>query len=165
MYCKKCGHRSDQIGETCPKCGAKVATEVAIERAPQRKIRWGVFVAASLIGVVAFVVVPRFFFRPELENIGPTDKLKFLRAMENSQYRKVGQREIRLDQQTLVVIWDLRWNTLPEKRQQEIVRMVGHAWNVVGGHDTRFRIEGEDKDAAAYVDGKVNGIDDTVSPR
>ena len=156
MYCKKCGHRSDQKSETCLKCGAKLTTEVAIERARRSKVRWKVLIATVLVAVIAFVFVPRVFFKPELETIGPTDKLRFLRLLEKSPYRRAGQVELRLEQQTLVVVWDLRWNALPEAKQQDIVRITGHAWNVVGGQNTEFRIEGETKAVAEYRDGKVS---------
>ena len=107
--------------------------------------------AALIVSLFAFVVVPRVFMRSELESIGPTDKLRLLRALQNSEYRKMGQRELRVEGQTLVVIWDLRWNVLPENKQQELVRIIGRAWRVVGGEDSRFRIEGEDNDVAAYT--------------
>jgi len=113
-------------------------------------------VAASVIGISVFVLFPRVFLRTELESIGPTDKLRFLRALENSVYRRVGQRELRFDGQTLVVVWDLRWNALPESKQQDIVRIVGRAWQIVGGEDTRFRIEGEDDNVALYTKGEVH---------
>ncbi|HYR88296.1 MAG TPA: hypothetical protein VE422_29725 [Terriglobia bacterium] len=112
--------------------------------------------AAPIVGVIVFVLFPRAFFRTELESIGPTDKLRFLRALENSEYRRVGQREIRIEGQSLLVVWDLRWNALPDSRQQEIVRIVGRAWQIVGGEDTRFRIEGEDDNVALYTKGKVH---------
>ena len=156
MYCKDCGHRTDQKSETCPKCGAKFAA--AVEKlGPDAKPRWRwhVVLAAAAIGVVVFVVAPRFFLRTELETIGPTDKLKFLRAIGRSDYRRVGQHEVRVEAQTLVVIWDLRWNTLPEPKQKEIVRIVGKAWQVVGGEDARFRIEGQDEIVASYAKGEV----------
>jgi hypothetical protein len=156
MYCKRCGHRSDQKTEKCQKCGAKLATEVAIDRAPRTTIRWKVLAGATLAAVVALVVVPRVFFKPELETIGPTDKLRFLRLLEKSPYRRAGQVELRLEQQTLVVIWDLRWNALPEAKQRDIVRMTGRAWTVVGGEKTEFRITGETKAVAEYRNGEVS---------
>ena len=70
--------------------------------------------------------------------------------MEHSAYRRAGQGAIHADMQTLVVTWDLRWNTLPENKQKEILRIIGHAWQVVGGKDMRLQIEGEDTAAAAY---------------
>jgi hypothetical protein len=150
MYCKQCGHRTDEKTEKCPKCGQKFATTVDLGPAPKRRVAWRIVVIPILIGVIAFVVVPRVFLRTELESIGPTDKLRFLRAMGRSEYRRVGQREILVEGQTLVVIWDLRWNTLPEKKQDEIVRNIGKAWKVVGGEETRFRIEGVDETVASF---------------
>ena len=150
MYCKQCGHRTEEKTETCTKCGAKLSSAAVIEFAPKPKFRWHVVVAAIIIDVIAFVVVPRMFLRTDLESIGPTDKQRFLRAVQNSAYRRVGQSEIRFQEQTLIVVWDLRWNTLTESKQQEIVRIVGKAWRTVGGGDTEFRIEGEDETVAAY---------------
>lgn len=150
MYCKQCGHRGEEKTEQCPKCGAKIATEVAITPAAPKKARWWVFVMAAVIAVAAFYAIPRFFLVTDLETIGPTDKLRFLRAMEHSAYRRAGQQSIHVEGQTLVVVWDLRWNTLPEAKQQEIVRITGKAWHVVGGTDTHFQIEGEDNVAASY---------------
>ncbi len=150
MYCKQCGHRTDEKQETCPKCGAKFATVVETGPPAKRKLRWQILVIAVVTSVIGFVIVPRVFFRTELETIGPTDKLRFLRAMGRSEYRRVGQREILVEGQTLVVVWDLRWNTLPETKQKEIVRLIGKAWKVVGGEDTRFRIEGQDETVASY---------------
>jgi len=155
MYCKQCGHRTEEKTETCLKCGAKLTSAVELGATPKPKLRWHVVAAAAILGVLAFVVFPRFFLRTELESIGPTDKLRLLRALQHSEYRKMGQHELRLEGQTLVVIWDLRWNILPENKQQEIVRLIGRAWQVVGGEDTRFRIEGEDNDAAVYTKGQV----------
>jgi len=155
MYCKQCGHRSEEKTETCLKCGAKLSTVVELGAAPKPKLRWHVVAAAAVAGVLAFVVFPRFFLRTELESIGPTDKLRLLRALQHSAYQKMGQHELRLEGQTLVVIWDLRWNILPQSKQEEIVRLIGRAWQVVGGEDTRFRIEGEDNDAAVYTKGQV----------
>jgi hypothetical protein len=129
--------------------------DVAIEMPRQKKVRPHVFIAAVLIGIAVFVVLPRFFLRSELETIGPTDKLRFLRAVEKSEYRRVGQVSTRFEEQTLIVVWDLRWNTLPENKQREIVRIMGHAWSVVGGADTQFRIEGEDGAVASYKDGQI----------
>jgi hypothetical protein len=154
MYCKECGHRSDESTEDCEQCGARLKTEGTFERA-RKKVRWHVPITAVVIGLVAFGILPRLLFRPELETVGPTDKLRFLRALEHSDYRRVGQHGLRVEQQTLVVIWDLRWNALPETKQREIVRIVGHAWNVVGGQDTRFQIEGEDGSMARYDGGNV----------
>ena len=70
-------------------------------------------------------------------------------------YKRVGQREFRLEGQTLVIIWDHRWQALPEDKQTEIVRIVGKAWHVVGGETTRFRIEGDDATVAEYKDGNA----------
>jgi len=155
VYCKQCGHRTEEKTDTCSKCGAKLSTAVELGTTPKRKFRWRMVVAASIIGISVFVLFPRVFLRTELESIGPTDKLRFLRALENSVYRRVGQRELRFDGQTLVVVWDLRWNALPESKQQDIVRIVGRAWQIVGGEDTRFRIEGEDDNVALYTKGEV----------
>jgi len=110
---------------------------------------------AAVVAILAFAVLPRFFFRSELDSIGPTDKLRFLRALDKSEYRRVGQRGFRLEGQTLVIIWDLRWKVLPEARQLQIVRIVGRAWHVVGGENTRFRIEGEETTVAEYKDGEA----------
>src|SRR5262245_42850190 len=155
MYCKDCGHRSDEVTEHCDNCGAKVKKVGTYEQAASHKIRWPVPVAAFVIGIITFAILPRFWFSSELETIGPTDKLRFLRALDHSDYRRGGQRGIRVERQTLIVIWDLRWNALPEAKQREIVRIVGHAWNVVGGQDTRFQIEGEDRSIAKYAGGNV----------
>ena len=155
MYCKACGHRTEEKTETCPKCGAMFSSVVELSPEAKPKWRWNVVIASAAIGVIVFVVVPRIFLRTELETIGPTDKLRFLRALGRSDYRRVGQREVRVEEQTLVVIWDLRWNTLPETKQKEIVRIVGKAWQVVGGENTRFRIEGQDDTVASYVKGGV----------
>jgi hypothetical protein len=54
---------------------------------------------AVVIAISTFVVVPRLFLRSEFESIGPTDKLRFLRAMARSDYRR-GQREAHLEGQT-----------------------------------------------------------------
>jgi hypothetical protein len=155
MYCKLCGHRTDEKTETCSKCGASLSSAVELTTVTKRRFRWSVVVGAFIICVIVFGVVPRFFLRTELESIGPTDKLRFLRAVQNSEYRRVGQREIRLEGQTLIVVWDLRWNALPESKQQQIVRIVGKAWRTVGGEDTRFRIEGEDENVALYTKGEA----------
>ena len=154
MYCKQCGHRTEEKSDTCLKCGAKLSTDIQQGPAPKAKVRWHAFVIAVVIGVSAFVVLPRLFLHTELETIGPTDKLRFLRAMDHSEYRRIGQRELRLEGQTLVVIWDLRWNVLPEPKQRDIIRIVGRAWQVVSGDETRFRIEGEDDVVAFYRKGQ-----------
>ena len=150
MYCKQCGHRSDEKTENCGKCGAKLASEVGITAVAPAKIRWKLFVFVGIAATIAFYAVPRVFLQTDLETIGPTDKLRFLRAMDHSAYRRAGQQSIHVEGQTLVVVWDLRWNTLPEAKQQEIVRITGKAWHVVGGENTQFRIEGEDNIVASY---------------
>jgi hypothetical protein len=150
MYCKQCGHRSDEKTENCNKCGAKLASEVAITPAAPAKVRWKLFVFVGIAATLAFYFVPRFFLQTDLDTIGPTDKLRFLRAMDHSAYRRAGQHSIHVEGQTLVVVWDLRWNTLPEAKQQEIVRITGKAWHVVGGENTQFRIEGDDNIVASY---------------
>ena len=155
MYCKKCGHRSAEKTETCGKCGAKLTSESEYTAAPPKKVRWQVFVAAAVAGVVLIAVFPRIFLRTELETIGPTDKLRFLRALDRSEYKRVGQVDFRLEEQTLIVMWDLRWNVLPEPKQRDIVRVVGHAWSVVGGRDTEFRVEGGEDSVALYSKGEV----------
>jgi glutathionyl-hydroquinone reductase len=155
MYCKQCGHRSDEKTENCQKCGAKLTSEAEYTTEAPRKVRLRTFLLAAGIGAVVFIVAPRFFLRSELETIGPTDKLRFLRAVKDSQYRRAGQQNIRIEDQTLVVVWDLRWNSLPENKQREIVRIVGHAWNVVGGKETNFRIEGQEETVASFTDNEV----------
>jgi hypothetical protein len=150
MYCKHCGHRGDEKVENCPKCGKKLASVVAITPAAPAKLRWRLFVFVALAATIAFYLVPRFFLQTDLETIGPTDKLRFLRGMDHSAYRRAGQQSIHVEGQTLVVVWDLRWNALPEAKQQEIVRITGNAWHVVGGENTRFQIEGEDNAVASY---------------
>ena len=154
MYCKQCGHRSDEKTDTCSKCGAKLASTVELTPSTKPRVRWHVLVIAAVAGIIGLVVIPRFLFREELENIGPTDKLRFLRALERSQYKRVGQREFRLEGQTLVIIWDLRWETLPEARQLEIVKIQGRAWHIVGGDTTKFRIEGDETAVAEFKDGQ-----------
>src|SRR5207244_1105714 len=156
MYCKQCGHRTDAKSEDCPKCGARFATAVETVPSPKGKVRWQAPATAAIIGVILFVVVPRYFFRIDPEFIEPTTKLRFLRALSHSDYRKIGQRGFRVDGQSLIINWDLRWNVLPEPKQKEIVRIVGRAWQVVGGEDTRFLIEGEDETVASYKNGEVH---------
>jgi hypothetical protein len=156
MYCKRCGHRTDEKSEDCPKCGAKFATAVETVPSPKRKVRWQAPAAAAIIGVILFVVVPRYFFRTNAEFLEPTTKLRLLRALSHSDYRKIGQRGFRVDGQSLIINWDLRWNVLPEPKQEEIVRIVGRAWQVVGGEDTRFLIDGEDETVASYKKGEVH---------
>jgi hypothetical protein len=155
MYCKQCGHRSDEKTEECSRCGAKLSSEVEFTKSSKPRLRWHVPAIAAVAAIVAFAVVPRFFFRSEMDTMGPTDKLRFLRALDRSEYKRVGQRAFRLEDQTLIVIWDLRWKVLPETKQLEIVRIVGKAWHVVGGETTRFRIEGEDATVAEYKDGNA----------
>jgi hypothetical protein len=118
-------------------------------------VRKPIIAAAVLAALMAFFIVPRFFLETNLETIGPTDKLRFLRALKDSKYTRAGQREFRIEGQNLIMIWDLRWNTLPESSQKEIVRIVGRAWSVVGGAETEFRIEGEDGHVAMYKDSGV----------
>jgi hypothetical protein len=96
------------------------------------------------------------FLQTDMEPTGPTDKLRFLRAFQQSAYRRIGQREVRFSGQTLVVIWDLRWVAIEEAKQKEIVRIVGRAWAIVGGADTLFRIEGLDNDVASYANNEVH---------
>ena len=120
------------------------------------RLRSNVHITAIAVSLLVFVAMPRIFLRTELEVTGPTDKLRFLRALDHSDYRRIGQHGFRLEDQTLVVLWDLRWTTLPETKQQEIVRIVGRAWKVVGGEDTVFRVEGEDQSVASYKDGEVH---------
>jgi hypothetical protein len=155
MYCKQCGHRTDEKSEDCPKCGARFATAVATLPSAKRKVRWQPPAAAAIIGVILFVIVPRYFFRTDAELIEPTTKLRFLRALSHSDYRKMGQRDFRVEGQSLIINWDLRWSVLPEPKQREIVRVVGRAWQVVGGEDTRFLVEGEDETVASYKSGEV----------
>src|SRR6266446_1488281 len=113
MYCKHCGHRTEEKPDNCSKCGAPLSTAVELRTTPKPRFRWRVVVAASITSVIVFVLFPQAFFRTPLESIGPTEKLRFLRALENSEYRRVGQQEFRIEQ-TLVMVWDLRWNALPE---------------------------------------------------
>jgi hypothetical protein len=157
MYCKQCGHRTGEKSETCPKCGVKFAAESSESApAPKAGIRWHVPVAAAIMGVILFIVVPRVFLRADTELIEPTTKLRFLRALGRSDYRKIGQSAFRVENQTLIIMWDLRWNVQPEPRQQEIVHNIGRAWQVVGGDDTRFLIEGQDATVASYAKGEVH---------
>ena len=157
MYCKQCGHRTEEKGETCPKCGVKFATaREATAAAPKARVRLQVPVATAIIGVILFVIVPRVFLRADPELIEPTTRLRFLRALSHSDNRRIGQRDIRIEGQTLLITWDLRWNTLLETKQQEVVHNIGRAWEVVGGEDTRFVIEGEDDTVASYKKGEVH---------
>lgn len=149
MYCKRCGHRSDEKTENCGKCGAKLASEVGISPAAPAKVRWRVFVLTVVAATIGFYFVPRFFLQTDLERIGPTDKLRFLRAMDHSAYRRAGQKSIHVEGDTLVVVWDLRWNTLSDTKQQEIVRITSKAWHVVGGGAVHFQVEGEDNIAVS----------------
>ena len=155
MYCKHCGHRTEEKIDACPKCGARLAVAVVLHADSKPKPRWQIIAASAVISTIVFVVLPRVFLRPELETIGPTDKLRLLRALDHSAYRRVGLRELRVQGRTLVLVWDLRWNALSEPKQQDIVRMVGRAWQVTGGEDTQFRIEGEDNSVASYLKGEV----------
>ena len=154
MYCKKCGHRTDEKTEDCPKCGTKYATAVETTAAEKPKVRWHVLATAVVVGIVLFVAVPRLFFRTDADLIEPTTKLRFLRALSHSEYRKIGQRDVRVEGQMLIMDWDLRWNVLEETKQQEILRLIGHAWQVVGGQNTQFRLEGEDAPVATYPSGQ-----------
>jgi hypothetical protein len=157
MYCKQCGHRAEGTSsDTCPKCGAKLRTALDLGSAPKARVGWRLPVIAATLGLLVFVGLPRIFLRTDLEPIGPTDKLRFLRAFQRSEYRRVGQREVRVEGPELIVIWDLRWTTLPESKQQEIVRIVGKAWHTVGGEDTWFRIEGQDGNVASYTNQEVH---------
>lgn len=157
MYCKQCGHRSGEKTEVCGKCGAKLlSSDVAFVKSAGRRLRWHVPLIALVTAVVAFAVIPRVLLRSEMESFGPTDKLRFLRALDKSQYKRVGQIGFRLEGETLLIIWDPRWKVLPEAKQVEIVGIMGKAWHVVGGDNTRFRIEGEDdKTVAEFKDGKA----------
>ena len=156
MYCKQCGHRAERTADTCPKCGAKVRTALDLSPAPKAKVGWRLPVIAAILGLLVFVGLPRIFLRTELETIGPTDKLRFVRAFQRSEYRRVGQREVRVEGPTLIVMWDLRWTTLPESKQNEIVHIVGKAWHTVGGEETLFRIEGQDGNVASYTNQEVH---------
>jgi hypothetical protein len=157
MYCKQCGHRTEEKGETCPKCGAKFATtRESAAPAPKAKVRLQVPAATAIIGVLLFVVVPRVFLRADPELIEPTTKLRFLRALTHSDNRRIGQRDVRVEGQTLLITWDLTWNTLLETKQQEIVHNIGRAWEVVGGEDTHVLIEGEDGIVASYAKGEIH---------
>ncbi len=157
MYCKQCGHRSDEKMEMCAKCGAKLlSSEVEFVKSSKPRIRWYVPAIAAAVAIAAFAVLPRYLLQSEMESFGPTDKLRFLRALDKSEYKRAGQTGFRLEGQTLVVLWDLRWKVLPGAKQLQIVRIVGKAWQVVGGEDTRFRIEGEEMTVAEYKDGQVS---------
>jgi hypothetical protein len=155
MYCKDCGHRDEAKAEKCARCGVSLTSTLALGPTTKQPIRWRRVGIVAVIAIAAFAIVPRLFFRSELESIGPTDKLRFLRALEHSQYKRSGQGEFRVEGQTLIVIWDLRWQTLPERTQADIVRIYGRAWHVVGGETTRFRMEGDEKSVAEYRNEKV----------
>src|SRR5262245_32510092 len=103
MYCKQCGHRSDEKTETCKKCGAKITSTAEITAPAPRGFRWRGPVIAVVAALGAFVVLPRFFLQQELDSIGPTDKLRFLRALENSQYKRAGQNGFRVESETLTI--------------------------------------------------------------
>jgi hypothetical protein len=156
MYCKACGHRGEGRAEFCPKCGTVLSASFELVPAGKSKLRWRIPVLATVLSLVVFVGLPRMLLQTDLESSGPTDKLRFLRAFQQSAYRRIGQREVRFSGQTLVVIWDLRWMALEESKQQEIVGIVGRAWHIVGGADTVFRIEGLDGDVASYANDEVH---------
>ena len=153
MYCKSCGHRWVERKDVCPKCGVKQTSELEWTAPAKKKVRWQVLVLAALAGVALFAIVPRFVLQSEFEVIGPTDKVKLLQALGRSPYRRNGQRGFRIDREELFVVWDLRWNTLETKKQEEIVRAIGHAWEVVVGGPTRFEIDGLDGVVAEYRKG------------
>ena len=164
MYCKKCGHKDDSRIDPktggaqfrCPQCGALILTTSEITKpADNAKFRWKVPIVTAIISITAFVVIPRVFFPPNLETLGPTNKLKFLRVLDHSEYKRMGQTGFRVDEQTLIVTWDERWNTLDEAKQQNIVRIVGRGWQTAGGEQAKFRLtEGEDE-VASYEKGEV----------
>jgi len=155
MYCKGCGFQKPGTSELCPRCGEKLTGTAQLTAASPRKIRFHVLILASGLALLAFYLVPRLLIRSELQFAGPTAKLRFLRALERSQYKRVGQKEFRLHDQTLVVIWDLRWTTLSDGKQKEIAGIVGKAWHAVGGQDTIFRVEGSDGAVATWHDNVV----------
>jgi hypothetical protein len=96
------------------------------------------------------------FLRPALNPVGPTDRLKFLRALDHTEYHRMGLSSFRVEDQTLVVYWDLRWNAVSESKQKEIVQIIGKGWKVVGGAETLFRIDGEDDIVASYITDEVS---------
>ena len=155
MYCKLCGHSGEGKADACPKCGAKLGASFEIPAPRKAKFRWRLPLIATIFSVVAFIGVPRVFLRTDMEPTGPTDKLRFLRAFQKSEYRRIGQREVQFRGQSLIVIWDLRWMALAESKQKEIVGIVGRAWHIVGGEDTKFQIEGLDGDVASYANDQV----------
>src|SRR5579884_3209832 len=156
MYCKTCGHRTEAKLDVCPKCGAHLVSAVVVGPVEKPRVRWHVLVLATALSAIAFIALPRLFLRTEFDPIGPTSKLRFLRALEHTEYRRIGQREFRVDGQTLILIWDLRWNSLPESKQRDILRIIGRAWTLAGGEDTRLRIEGEDAVVASYLNGEAH---------
>src|SRR5438132_712294 len=136
MYCKQCGHRGPGKPLRCPKCDAVILSTVALTPTEKPRVRTTVPFLTIVIGIIVFVGLPKIFLRPELEPIGPTSKVRFLRALDHSQYRQIGLHACHVDAQTLELTWDQRWGTLAESKQQEIVRNVGRAWKLAGGEDT-----------------------------
>src|SRR4051812_45066702 len=100
MYCKQCGHRSDEKSDHCTKCGVKLTSEAQLSLPTKKKVRGHVLVIAAVAALIAFAVLPRLVLRSEMDSFGPTDKLRFLRALDRSQYKRVGQTGFRLEGQT-----------------------------------------------------------------
>ncbi|HEX4997747.1 MAG TPA: hypothetical protein VFY29_05955 [Terriglobia bacterium] len=155
MYCKGCGHRTRQQTGICPQCGASLKAALDVSGGNRRRVRWQAIVLNAIAAIILFGIVPQYLFRSEFEQIGPTDKLRFLRALRHSEYRRSGQLDFHMNGKTLVVTWDLQWETMPSSRQAEIVRIIGRAWNVVGGEKAEFQVEGTDSLAATYQDGEI----------
>jgi hypothetical protein len=153
MYCKECGHRTQESRNACPRCGSRLKSNADYGASAKPRVRWQTLALGAAAAILMSVVVPRVFFLSELESIGPTEKLRFLRALKNSQYRRVGQGDFFVEGETLTVMWDLRWQALPENKQKDIVRIIGRAWHVVGGDTTQVRIEGDETLVAVYRDG------------
>src|SRR6267142_2276503 len=97
MYCKQCGHRTEEKTDTCLKCGAKLSTALELGTTPRRKFRWRVVVAAPIVGVIVFVLFPRAFFRTELEFLGPTQQPRLFPVLPYSEFLRVAHREVQAD--------------------------------------------------------------------
>src|SRR2546421_7305208 len=105
MYCKHCGHRSAEKTDVWAKCGPKISPDLELSPPEKPRLRWQIIATTAVLAIFVFAIIPRVFLRTDIETIGPTDKLRFLRAMERSEYRRIGQRGILAEGQTLIVVW------------------------------------------------------------
>src|SRR6187431_2442387 len=119
MYCKECGHCEKGVRDDCPICGRDIrSASVAIPGA--RKDGHWLFLILML-PLLAFYFVGLPFRAPQIH----ATEMVVIETLALPDLKKAGLVEFTVEGDKLLLEWDLRWGTLGDVRQREIINFLG----------------------------------------